>query len=115
MPWKPKTPCRHPGCGKLTDSRYCDDHRRETERRRNAVKNKLYNRQWERARRQFLLEHPLCVTCERNGIVTAANEVDHIVPHRGDRVLFWDQSNLQSLCRSCHSRKTVLEDGAFQE
>lgn len=85
------------------------------ERKRNAVKNKLYSRQWEKARRQFLLEHPLCVACEKQGIVTAATEVDHIVPHRGDREVFWDQSQWQALCRSCHSRKTVLEDGAFIE
>jgi 5-methylcytosine-specific restriction protein A len=37
--------------------------------------------------------------------------VDHIVPHRGDKKLFWDSSNWQALCdgqtgRGCHDRKT---------
>lgn len=28
--------------------------------------------------------------------------VDHVIPHRGDDVLFWDESNWQALCKSCH-------------
>ena len=32
--------------------------------------------------------------------------VDHIVPHRGDARLFWDEDNWQPLCKSCHDRKT---------
>ena len=39
--------------------------------------------------------------------------VDHLVPHRGDRLLFWDASNWQSLCESCHNRKTARADGGF--
>nr|WP_246414712.1 HNH endonuclease signature motif containing protein [Yoonia ponticola] len=33
-----------------------------------------------------------------------ATTVDHIKPHRGDKVLFWDKNNWQSLCTSCHNR-----------
>jgi 5-methylcytosine-specific restriction endonuclease McrA len=29
--------------------------------------------------------------------------VDHIVPHRGNRGLFWARSNWQSLCATCHN------------
>ena len=36
--------------------------------------------------------------------------VDHIIPHRGDQKLFWDQNNWQSLCKSCHDKKTLTED-----
>jgi 5-methylcytosine-specific restriction protein A len=43
----------------------------------------------------------------------AANEVDHIKPHKGDMALFWDSSNWQSLCKPCHSAKTATEDGGF--
>jgi 5-methylcytosine-specific restriction protein A len=28
-------------------------------------------------------------------------------------VLFWNRSNWQSLCHSCHSRKTASEDGGW--
>jgi len=35
--------------------------------------------------------------------------VDHIQDHKGDRALFADLDNLESLCHSCHSRKTAAE------
>ncbi len=28
--------------------------------------------------------------------------IDHIVPHRGNPVLFWDETNLQLVCKSYH-------------
>ncbi|WP_144469068.1 HNH endonuclease signature motif containing protein, partial [Bacillus pumilus] len=34
-------------------------------------------------------------------------------PHKGDKKLFWDSSNWQPLCASCHNRKTAKEDGGF--
>ena len=51
----------------------------------------------------FLSKHPLCVTCRDIGRIVAAEVVDHIIPHRGDRKLFWDRSNWQSLCSRCHN------------
>ena len=44
------------------------------------------------------------------GKYTRATVVDHIIPHRGDRILFWDQNNWQPLCKPCHDRKTGEED-----
>jgi 5-methylcytosine-specific restriction protein A len=38
-----------------------------------------------------------------------ATDVDHVVPHRGDIKLFMT-GELQSLCHSCHSRKTIAEN-----
>ena len=38
--------------------------------------------------------------------ITPATVVDHIVPHRGDKKLFWDQSNWQPLCKEHHDKKT---------
>jgi 5-methylcytosine-specific restriction protein A len=35
--------------------------------------------------------------------------VDHIIPHRGNRELFWDTENWQALCTPCHNRKTKQE------
>ena len=32
--------------------------------------------------------------------------LDHIIPHRGDQKLFWDEQNWQPLCKDCHDRKT---------
>ena len=39
-----------------------------------------------------------------------ATVVDHIIPHRGNEVLMWDENNYQALCKECHDRKTGHED-----
>ena len=57
----------------------------------------------------MLLAHPLCVECESQGRITPATVVDHIVPHKGNLELFWDEGNLQTLCKQCHDSKTVKE------
>jgi len=31
-----------------------------------------------------------------------ATVADHIVPHKGDLKLFWDERNWQGLCAPCH-------------
>ena len=114
MPYKPLKPCRYPGCGALTAERYCDKHKPERAPDNRATANSRgYNARWRRARKMFLAEHPLCAECEKNGRLTAATVVDHIIPHKGDQALFWDESNWQPLCKRCHDRKTVREDGGF--
>jgi 5-methylcytosine-specific restriction protein A len=68
-----------------------------------------YNRRWQRARKHYLQRHPLCVTCQTVDETVAATVVDHIIPHRGDQELFWNQGNWQSLCKRCHDKKTARE------
>jgi len=36
------------------------------------------------------------------GTITIATVADHIIPHKGDEVLFWDEINLQGLCKEHH-------------
>lgn len=70
-----------------------------------------YGWAWQKARRSFLAqpENVLCRSCAIREIVVPATVVDHIIPHRGDRALFWDRSNWQPLCKQCHDRKTAAE------
>lgn len=72
-----------------------------------------YGGKWREASKAHLKANRLCVLCEKVGKITAAKCTDHIIPHKGDRALFWDPLNWQALCYRCHSRKTVLEDGGF--
>lgn len=58
---------------------------------------------WRRLRLWQLKREPLCRFCKREGLVTAGRVVDHITRHRGDMEKFFDKSNLQTLCDSCHS------------
>ncbi len=68
-----------------------------------------YGRRWQAARLVFLAEHPLCDSCAAAAPprITEATDVDHRIPHRGHAELFWTESNWQSLCGPCHSRKTA--------
>lgn len=112
MPRRPNTPCKHPGCGKLVPygRDYCDDHTPVHRHDVKSTKEKGYGRRWQKARGAFLKTHPLCVKCQSEGKLVPATVVDHIVPHRGDPHLFWDEGNWQSLCKSCHDTKTMTED-----
>lgn len=68
-----------------------------------------YTRAWYRLRAMILNESPLCLHCLSVGRTTPATEVDHITPIRagGSNA----RSNLQPLCKPCHSRKTATESG----
>ena len=68
--------------------------------------------QWKRIRQQHIQAHPnntLCQHCLAKGIYTAMTDVDHV---DGDTYNN-EPSNLQSLCKSCHSRKTAMENNGF--
>jgi 5-methylcytosine-specific restriction enzyme A len=118
-PYAPKHPCGFPGCPILVDpnDRLCERHRaqerKEIDQRRGSAARRGYDSRWRSARERFLTLHPLCVLCQLNGILTAAAVVDHIVPHKGIPEQFWDESNWQALCRSCHSSKTAASDGRW--
>ena len=52
-----------------------------------------------------------CQACGRNRNYVVL-DVDHVVPKSlgGDE---WNQGNLQTLCRSCHEAKTILDNRLF--
>ena len=106
--------CNKPGCNRLTSESYCELHRREYKPEdRPSAYRRGYNSAWRKASKAYLIRHPFCVACLRNGIHNKATVVDHIRPHKGDRNLFWDKMNWQALCKRCHDRKTATEDGGF--
>lgn len=118
MPSKPKRPCAYPRCPILTTERFCDNHAKQQAKRydqeRGTAAQRGYDARWRKARLRFLRQNPLCVECQRHGKLTPATVVDHIRPHKGDPVLFWDsENNWQALCATCHNRKTAREDGGF--
>ncbi|WP_346866641.1 MULTISPECIES: HNH endonuclease signature motif containing protein [unclassified Clostridium] len=110
MPMKSLKPCKHPGCPKLTADFYCDDHKKFHVKDRANATDRGYDSKWRTSRARFLKINPLCVRCKEQGSLVKATVVDHIKPHGGDKILFWDESNWQALCKRCHDRKTMRED-----
>lgn len=112
--------CGHPGCRALTRENYCDKHkqlhiRNPKEFERESPTKRGYNYKWTKARKAFLAQHSFCEcpACKESGHPLPANVVDHIVPHRGNQDLFWDESNWQAMNKRCHDKKTARENGGF--
>ena len=88
------------------------------EQRRGSSNQRGYTRRWEARAKRFKDRYPLCgmrpngqppvmSRCYEQGRITPAYQVDHVVPHKGNETLFWDeQGNWQSLCASCGSAKS---------
>lgn len=113
-----KSICRHPSCSVLIDcAGLCETHTRlmqkQVDSKRGSAHQRGYTSRWQKARETYLQRNPLCKSHEAKGVIVEATIVDHIIPHKGDQKLFWDTSNWQSLCKTCHDKKTASEDGGF--
>ena len=102
MPSKPPVH-RPPG------ARSAAEVKRTLDRQRPSAARRGYGPRWRRARAAYLARHPLCAACRAHGSLVPATIVDHVVPHRGDQKLFWDERNWQGLCKLCHDAKTARE------
>lgn len=120
MPISAPKPCGHHGCGKLvSDGRYCPEHKRAAsgsfaDKDRGTRHQRGYGTNWEKLRLTILRrDNGLCQECLRNGILKAVGDkpysafCDHIVPKAEGGTD--DESNLQTLCRTCHTAKTDKE------
>ena len=119
MPYASAKECGRGGCHRIVPhgTRYCEEHTKQKNKtdhelyRKNDVGQKLYKtKAWENTRLYHLHEHPFCVDCLALGIENATDlHVDHIIPlkdYEGDPL---DPTNLQTLCRSCHTKKSLKE------
>lgn len=109
MPYQSLRKCTYPGCNELVRSGRCAVHSSKRIYRDPAVKRLYNNPQWQVLRANQLAKSPWCAACLMQGYHVFATEVDHIQSHGGDPVLFFDENNLQSLCKPHHSSKTAQE------
>ena len=78
--------------------------------------NQLYHtRKWTRLAKAFKQSHPLCEECAKNGIIRAAEVIDHIVPFPICKDYFFDVKNLQALCRKCNIAKGNRDKKVIEE
>jgi 5-methylcytosine-specific restriction protein A len=76
-----------------------------------SVFSYLYRRKaWLVLREEHLRLNPFCVKCMEANVHTLGNTVDHKVPHKGDMDLFFDKTNLQTMCHSHHSKDKQIEE-----
>ena len=109
MPKKQKRPCRFVGCPKLTDNKsgYCIDHDKPMQKHYNKFtrgydSKERYGGKWQKIRNRHIRKYPLCELCKRQGKFVAANLVHHVLPIADGGTN--DESNLLSLCASCHEK-----------
>lgn len=112
MPLASMKPCSKVGCNKLTRKQYCEDHAKLVQQRydkeRGTAAKRGYDSRRRKARIGFLRKHPLCVYCFTKGLIVEANVVDHITPHKGDKVLFWDRSNWHLYVRGAMTLRPLM-------
>lgn len=68
---------------------------------------------WQRLRMSVLLRDQFTCQwpgCARMEVDTSQLVADHREPHRGDEELFWDEGNLQCLCKPCHDSAKQREE-----
>lgn len=102
--------CAATGCNNLTADKFCSQcgiPKRQAEPRTERDRF-LDTKKWQRLRQWKISQTPYCEECEKEGnAYVAAVDVDHIYPRRTHPQLALDARNLQSLCKSHHSRKTA--------
>jgi 5-methylcytosine-specific restriction enzyme A len=119
MPGRAYRICAKSGCNKLSVGKYCELHleyqkQADAERSTDPIRSLLGTATWQATRKIILLRDVICKACGK----AFSNEVDHIIParrwvadHAGDMASFFDESNLQGLCKPCHTAKTDRERG----
>ena len=107
MPYAPLSPCRQPGCPRLSAGPYCPDHQRAATRSYDQARGKTaergYDARHKRWRAVILARDPICTKCDE----AASTVADHVIPlsQGGDFSL----ENGAGLCRRCHQQKTSAE------
>ncbi len=114
--------CTYPGCNVAVEvddfdrsSPRCSSHplthtpKKRYEHHHDPTGKVIYGTyKWKKLRKAYAAEHPLCEHCLRYEILEPVAVVDHIkeIKDGGEP---YDPNNLQSLCHSCHNRKTASE------
>ena len=81
-----------------------DERARDRERSNNQPWRAWYKTaRWGKLRLAvFLRDHFTCRMCMKIDGATSRLVCDHVRSHKGDEQLFWDEGNLQTLCKPCH-------------
>lgn len=71
---------------------------------------------WQKLRESVLIrDHYLCQSCLRDGTITTANTVHHIIPIEEDPDRALDAENCESICPPCHNKEHPEKGGGKKE
>jgi len=125
--------CGRAGCQRLADvgQRYCGTHTTQNaaadsqriydEKRSADPFRQLYaTRRWrDHVQPAVLRRDPICRDPFSLGCQVLSTQADHVIPAKlyaaEDMNKFFDMSNLQGLCDTCHGRKTRSEGRGWQK
>lgn len=107
--------CHWPGCQLLTTGYYCENHERESGKRRKQHDATRYSRmsrhfdyqspEW----KQICLQLPTIGNCQSCGIYCEGLHRHHVKPVREFPELAYTLSNIKMLCPACHRVETQKE------
>jgi 5-methylcytosine-specific restriction enzyme A len=115
MPTRIATACMHPGCPEAATVRgCCARHAQQAARmydnRRGSAASRGYGHGWStKIRPRILRRDPICRDPFETGCMDPSEHVDHVIPK--DAGGTDHDVNLWGLCKSDHSRKTLVEQG----
>jgi 5-methylcytosine-specific restriction protein A len=94
--------CSFPGCPNVIEGAgRCPDHQRKNWKRDGPSAPEYGTRRWRNLRDAYIAEHPRCERCGKQ-----AQQVHHRDHCEPGTPTFWQWSNLESVCLSCHRRET---------
>jgi 5-methylcytosine-specific restriction protein A len=115
VPYAPKKPCAHPGCGQLVPRGRCDAHKKEKRARLDEDAYRMLahafykGKPWKATREQVLMRDPVCVRCNRRPSSIGAHKAHTLrwCMEENERMdLALDLANLEGCCAPCHNRES---------
>ncbi len=106
---KAAPPILRPGPSRFGPAPWTNEAERSAHRREVNPWRKWYDEpEWRRLAAKVKAE--ALFTCAMCGHIGGRLVADHIKPHKGDRALFMDETNLQCLCKPCHDKHKQAEE-----
>lgn len=88
---------------------------KQTGKEERSEERKFYDKAaWKNLRNMYILNNPICVMCKKEGKIKQGNVVDHIKPKRFYPELAYTESNFQTLCYECHTKKTMKDRKVYK-
>jgi 5-methylcytosine-specific restriction protein A len=94
----------------------------DTSRLTDPIRKLYQTKLWRAVRRIVLVRDPFCGLCPESAPQQLSTVVHHIIAarkyieqHGGDESFFYDENNLQGVCKPCHDAHTARECGFARE